>query len=45
MILKKCPKCKTYNLTETCGKCKTKTESAHYKFFGLKDAPPTFKRK
>lgn len=47
MILKKCPKCKTYTLKETCKKCKSKTDSPHYKFNGLRDAPPgkTFKRK
>tara|TARA_Y100000310_G_scaffold178892_1_gene178850 strand:+ start:5489 stop:5632 length:144 start_codon:yes stop_codon:yes gene_type:complete len=47
MKLKKCPKCEAYNLTDVCRKCKTKTKSAHYKFFKLRDAPPgkTFKRK
>ena len=37
--LKKCPKCSEYNLTETCKKCKTKTEDAHYKFIKIRDAP------
>lgn len=46
MILKKCPKCKEYNLTDICRKCKTKTEPAHYKFLELRDEeeihPKTF---
>lgn len=37
--LKKCPNCKEYNLTDTCRKCKTKTEDAHYKFIKIRDAP------
>jgi len=47
MILKKCPKCKEYNLTELCSSCKSKTEDAHYKFIKLRDEKeihPTFKR-
>ncbi|MFZ5955667.1 MAG: hypothetical protein ACOYT4_04530 [Nanoarchaeota archaeon] len=38
MILKKCPKCKSYNLTEKCRICKEETKDAHYKFLGLRDA-------
>ena len=45
MILKKCPKCEAYNLTEDCRKCGGKTEEAHYRFFGLRDAPSKFMRK
>ncbi len=45
MILKKCPKCDVYNLTEVCRKCKAKTKEVHYRFFGLRDAPSGFKRK
>lgn len=37
--LKKCPSCKEYNLTDTCRKCKTRTEDAHYKFIKIRDAP------
>ncbi|VVB80509.1 Uncharacterised protein [uncultured archaeon] len=37
--LKRCPNCKEYNLTETCRKCKSKTEDAHYKFIKIRDAP------
>jgi rRNA maturation protein Nop10 len=37
--LKKCTKCSEYNLTDTCRKCKSPTESAHYKFIKIRDAP------
>ena len=37
--LKKCPKCNEYNLTDICRKCNSKTESAHYKFIKIRDAP------
>jgi len=46
--LKKCPKCKTYTLKDSCEKCKTETQSAHYKFPNIRDAPPRsapFKRR
>ncbi len=39
MKLQKCPKCEEYNLTETCSKCKTKTQDAHYKFIKIRNAP------
>ncbi|MCK5449741.1 hypothetical protein KAI32_02650 [Candidatus Pacearchaeota archaeon] len=48
MILKKCSKCKAYTLQDTCKKCNSKTESAHYKFPQIRDAPPRsvpFKRR
>jgi H/ACA ribonucleoprotein complex subunit 3 len=33
MLMKKCPKCKSYTMKEICPKCGTKTESAHpFKF-------------
>lgn len=35
--LKKCSKCKQYNLTDTCRKCKNKTSEIHYKFIKLRD--------
>jgi len=37
MILKKCPRCKEYNLTEKCRKCSEKTQDAHYKYIHLRD--------
>ena len=37
MILKKCNKCGRYGLREICSKCKSQTESAHYKFKKVKD--------
>jgi len=37
MKIKKCPICKAYTLKETCGKCKLKTQDAHYKFIYLRD--------
>ncbi|MDO8517655.1 MAG: hypothetical protein Q7S33_06040 [Nanoarchaeota archaeon] len=48
MILKKCPKCKEYNLTEKCRKCSEKTQDAHYKFIHLRDEDeihPKFERR
>ena len=45
MILKKCPKCKTYTLKKECKKCQSETASPHYKFLRLRDAPNTFKRR
>ena len=44
MILKKCPKCKEYNLTELCRVCKSKTQDAHYKFIKLRDENREFKQ-
>jgi rRNA maturation protein Nop10 len=44
MILKKCPKCSTYNLTSICRKCKTQTKDAHYKFINVKNPPKKFKK-
>lgn len=35
----KCPLCLTYTLRKTCKNCNEKTNSAHYKFIKLKDAP------
>ncbi|MBS3087858.1 hypothetical protein J4226_04670 [Candidatus Pacearchaeota archaeon] len=46
--LKKCPKCKTYTLKDICKTCSQKTQSAHYIFPKIKNAPPRsapFKRK
>lgn len=48
MELKKCPKCKSYTLKDSCEKCKAKAESAHYRFPNIRDAPPRsapFKRR
>jgi rRNA maturation protein Nop10 len=48
MILKKCSKCKEYNLTEKCRKCVGKAEDAHYKFIKLRDEDeihPEFRRR
>ena len=42
MKLKKCVKCKAYNLTEKCRKCGAEAKSAHYKFNGLKDETRKF---
>ena len=44
MSLKKCPKCREYNLTDTCRLCKSKTEDAHYKFIKIRDAPKNFNK-
>ena len=35
--LKKCSKCKEYNLTDQCRTCKSETKDAHYKFIHLRD--------
>ncbi|NPE26383.1 hypothetical protein HNV12_00040 [Methanococcoides sp. SA1] len=40
MNLKKCSKCKSYTLKEICPKCEEKTESAHYTFPKIRNAPP-----
>ena len=37
--LKKCAKCKSYTLNDSCEKCKTPTLDAHYKFIKIRDAP------
>lgn len=39
MKLMKCTSCLKYTLKENCEKCKKKTNSAHYKFLKLKNAP------
>ena len=39
MKLKKCSKCGKYTLKDSCEKCSSPTESAHYKFVKIKDAP------
>lgn len=44
MILKKCRKCESYNLTKTCRKCKSETEDAHYKFIKVRDETRNFNR-
>jgi rRNA maturation protein Nop10 len=44
MKLQKCPKCSEYSMKETCPKCRKQTESAHYKYNGLRDAPKRFKK-
>ena len=36
--LKKCSECNSYTLEDKCKLCKSKTESAHYKFLHLTDA-------
>jgi H/ACA ribonucleoprotein complex subunit 3 len=35
MIMKKCPKCKSYTIRETCSKCNSKAESAHPMKFSI----------
>jgi len=48
MNLKKCPYCNKYTLKDSCPKCNKETESAHYKFTQIRDAPPRsapFKRR
>jgi rRNA maturation protein Nop10 len=46
MILKKCHKCNTYNLTDKCRKCGEETKEAHQKFIKIRDEPQrNFKRK
>lgn len=35
----KCPNCLTYTLKENCENCNERTNSAHYKFIKLKNAP------
>jgi len=37
--LKKCQKCKDYTLKDSCEKCNLPTESAHYRFLKIRDAP------
>lgn len=36
-MLKKCPNCGEYNLTDECRKCKTRTTDAHYKHLKIRD--------
>lgn len=48
MALKKCPKCNSYTLKDSCKKCNNETIIADYKFPNIRDAPPRsapFKRK
>ncbi|MBU2576994.1 MAG: RNA-protein complex protein Nop10 [Nanoarchaeota archaeon] len=48
MTLKKCPKCKKYTFKDSCPKCNSETESAHYQFSHIQNAPPRsapFKRR
>jgi rRNA maturation protein Nop10 len=44
-LLKKCPTCKIYTIFSKCKKCNEETKDAHYRYFGLRDAPKDFKRK
>jgi len=37
--LKKCPKCESYTLKDSCSKCNSETVGAHYKFKKIRDAP------
>lgn len=39
MKLKKCKKCGSYSIKETCEKCSEKNSDAHYKFIQIRDAP------
>lgn len=46
--LKKCSKCNSYTLKDSCDKCNSITSSADYRFPNIRDAPPRsapFKRK
>lgn len=48
MELKKCSKCSKYTFKNSCPKCDSKTESAHYSFSRIRNAPPRsapFKRR
>ncbi|RMD66852.1 ribosome biogenesis protein [Candidatus Pacearchaeota archaeon] len=36
MQLKKCEKCGTYTLRDSCPKCGSPTKTAHYKFIKIK---------
>jgi len=49
MKLKKCKKCSTYTLNQSCPKCDSEVKNAHYKFLKIRDAPKSnpayFKKK